>query len=323
MKPFLLALVLPWLILSCSNDQPEEKQLSKIILMTDWYPQPEHGGFYQALAQGYYEAEGLEVEIRSGANLMDIRSPVALGQIDFAIGTSDTTLIGVGRGLPLVGMFPYFQHDPQCVMFHPENDIKTLYDLSDRTVMLQSSLSYTEHMIKSLKIDMNLIPMDYSLARFATDPEFIQQCFVTSEPIHLKKQGVEAKVIMLSESGFDPYRHIYTSKKTLQTKRAEAEAFTRASIKGWQEFMNGDPTPAFNLIASLNQQQTPELMKAGLAAMKKYAIVAGDSSKGESLGAYQKSRLHAQYQQLDELNLLDQSFNVDEYFDLTLLPQSD
>ena len=110
--------------------------LTKVILMTDWYPQPEHGGFYQALAKGFYEQEGLEVEIRSGASIKDLRPIVALGQVDFGVGTTDTTIIGAGRGVPLVGLFPYFQQDPQCVMFHPGNDIETLYDLHKREVML-------------------------------------------------------------------------------------------------------------------------------------------------------------------------------------------
>jgi len=40
--------------------------LTRITLQADWYPQPEHGGFYTALVKGYYREEGLEVSIRPG-----------------------------------------------------------------------------------------------------------------------------------------------------------------------------------------------------------------------------------------------------------------
>ncbi|RDV29230.1 myristoyl transferase [Alteromonas aestuariivivens] len=312
-KLLIIALTLT-AIAGCGGNKADGPQLEKVLLMTDWYPQPEHGGFYQALAKGYYEQEGLEVEIRSGANMRDIRSPVALGQVDFAIGTSDTTLIGIGRGLPLVGLFPYFQHDPQCVMFHPENNVETLNDLDGRTVMLQSSLSYTEYMTKTLGIKMNLIPLDFSLARFATDKDFIQQCFVTSEPIHLANQGVEAQVILLSESGFDPYRHIFTSQQTLQQRPEVAAAFKRASIKGWQEFVEGDPAPALTLINQLNPQQTPELMAKTLRAIKQYRLVKGNDAQGDQLGQYQATRLQAQYEQLNKLGLLDLPVSWDSSF---------
>ena len=35
--------------------------LTKVKLQTDWYPHPEHGGYYQALAKGNYPAEGHDV----------------------------------------------------------------------------------------------------------------------------------------------------------------------------------------------------------------------------------------------------------------------
>ena len=41
--------------------------MTKVVLQTDWYPQPEHGGFYTALVNGSYEEEGLDVTIQPGS----------------------------------------------------------------------------------------------------------------------------------------------------------------------------------------------------------------------------------------------------------------
>ena len=40
--------------------------LRKVVLQSDWFPQAEHGGFYQALAKGFYREAGLDVEILPG-----------------------------------------------------------------------------------------------------------------------------------------------------------------------------------------------------------------------------------------------------------------
>ncbi|WP_317930067.1 ABC transporter substrate-binding protein [Halioxenophilus sp. WMMB6] len=305
----LVGLAAAAVVLSACNQEATETssgpELTKVVLMSDWYPQPEHGGFYQALAKGFYKDAGLDVEIRSGGGIRDIRPLVALRKVDIAIGTSDTTLIGVSRGLPLVFLAPYFQHDPQCVMFHPELGVKTLADLDNKVVMMQASLSHAEYMTKIMKLNLNFIPLDYSISRFATDKSFAQQCFLTSEPVHLAAQGIEAEVIPLSESGFDPYRHLYTSKAFLDEYPEAAKAFTEASIKGWVDFMEGDPTPALEAITAANPQQQAELMTQAMAAMKKYHLVDGFSERGEVTGTYQKVRLNDQIKALKALELID------------------
>jgi NitT/TauT family transport system substrate-binding protein len=314
-------------LIACSDDSVEitesdDNKLTKVVLMTDWYPQPEHGGFYQALAKGYYKQAGLDVEIRSGANINDIRPLVATGQIEFALGNSDATLIGVSRGLPLVSLFPYFQHDLQCIMSHPEAGIKTLQDLDGREVMIQSSSSYLEYMNKIMGIKLQLIPMDFSLARFATNPQFIQQCFVSSEPIHLKHQGIETDIIPLFSSGFDPYRVVYTTQKLIKSKPEIVKAFSEASIKGWQDFSTNDPSPALSLIKQINPQQKMAIMKETIAAMKQYKVISGDASLGEHLGQIQRHRLEKQVEQLKQLEMINNSVKVDNStFAFDLLPE--
>ena len=64
MKPiplftFLLAVVL-LLTLACGDDEPERVNVS---LALDWYPNSNHAGIYEAVRQGYFDEEGLDVNI--------------------------------------------------------------------------------------------------------------------------------------------------------------------------------------------------------------------------------------------------------------------
>ena len=315
-----------FLAAGCSDSTPEivesdsGKQLVSVSLQTDWYAQPEHGGFYQAVAKGFYEEEGLQVEIRPGANINTVPQLVATGRVHFAVGALERMFIQNARNIPLVSLFPYFQHDPQCILFHPESGIETLADLDGREVMLQPGLIYTEFLEKNLGLKLQLLPLDWGLSRFASDDQFVQQCFLTNEPIVLRNQGVDAKVIPMSESGFDPYRHVYTNQKMIDENPEVVAAFTRASLRGWKDFMESDPMPAFELIIASNPQQNVEVMTQIRDEMKIYNLTEGNAQVGEELGQYNKARVRKVIEQLAGLELLEEELDMEKAIAFDLLP---
>lgn len=293
--------------------------LRPVVLQTDWYAQPEHAGFYQALISGYYEDAGLAVEIRPGANMTNVPQMVATNRIQFAVGTSDNLLMAISRGIPLLALFPYFQHDPQCVMFHPESGIERLEDLDGRTVMLNPGAAYVQYLQKTLGIRLQLVPLDYSLTRFLSDPTFVQQCFVTSEPYFVAQQGVEAGVLPLSSSGFDPYRLVYTNAEFAAANPELVRAFVDASARGWMTYIEGDGSAVHERIAELNPQQTPEFMAFTKQALTDYDLIHG--YEGERFGRFDRQRLRTHIGHLEALDLLDGPVAIDAAFGFEYLPE--
>src|SRR3954470_416480 len=94
--------------------------LRKAILQTDWFPQAEHGGFYQALAKGFYAEAGLDVEILGGGPGAGIKLKVAGVDADFGLLRSDDLILAVSRDVPLVMVAADMQHDPLALMVHEE-----------------------------------------------------------------------------------------------------------------------------------------------------------------------------------------------------------
>lgn len=295
---------------SVSQDSAS-KQLVPVVLQTDWYAQPEHAGFYQAQLDGLYEAAGLAVEIRPGANMTNIPQMVATGRIDFAVGTTDNLFMAASRGAPLVALFPYFQHDPQCVMFHASNDVETLADLDGRVVMINPGAAYVQYLQKALQIKPQLVPLDYGLARFLADPEFIQQCFVTSEPYYIAEQGVEAEVLPLSSSGFDPYRVLYTNRQRLEETPDLVRAFVGASLAGWSRYSAGDGSAVHALLQTRNPQQTPDFAAWTKNAIKENRLIYGNPAEGETLGRFDRARLELHLEHLEAIDLLDRPIDLD------------
>ncbi len=194
----------------------EDTNLTKVTLQADWYPQPEHGGFYTALVKGYYKDEGLDVTIQPGGPYLSPYQQVAAGAAQFGLGGSDRTLESIAAGQPLVAVAATMQHDPQGIMVRKDSPVKTFADLNGHTISVQPGSTWFRYLVERYKLkDIHEVPAMMSVANFITNPDYIQQAFATSEPFFAKQAGVDARVMLVSESGFKPYRVMFTTQDLL------------------------------------------------------------------------------------------------------------
>lgn len=290
----------------------------KIRLLTDWVAEPEHGGFYLALAKGYYRDAGMDVEIIPVlGGLSVLVQMIAADQAEFAMITSDNLIVAADRGMPIVGLFPYFQHDPQGIMVHNSSDVQSFEDLDGREVMISPGLHYVEVIQRLLGIKLNILPMNYGISRFIQNEDFIQQAFLTSEPYFAMQAGAEPRLLPFWETGLDPYRLIYSKKQFVDKNPQITRQFINVSMRGWQEFMAGETQIAFDAIVASNNQQTPAFMQWTYAQMQYYDIVEGD----QPLGHIDLKRLSSQVEQLRQLELINRDIQVEEFMWLEFYPE--
>ncbi len=294
--------------------------LTKVILQTDWYAEPEHGGFYQALVKGYYREAGLDVTIQQGGPNSMPAQKVVTGAVTFAIGRSDDVAIAYGRGIPVVMIGALMQRDPQAIMFHRESGIHSFKDLDGRNLMAVPGSTFIPLMEQTFHIKVAITPLDFGLSRFMADKNFVQQCFITNEPYYVRKEGADVGTLLLSETGFSPYRVWYAKRSFLTEHPDVARAFTAASIRGWREYVTGDPTEANALIASLNPKMDHEFIEYSLKAIKDFQLVTGDPAAGETVGQIRRDRIAHELKQMADLSQFDRPVAVDDFFDGSFLP---
>ena len=94
------------------------QNLDEVTVGMSWYAQAEHGGFYQAKAEGIYEEHGLDVTIRDGGPNVNGMQLLMGGATDFQTGYSLNTLNAVKQGIPLVTVAAIMQKDPQTLVAH-------------------------------------------------------------------------------------------------------------------------------------------------------------------------------------------------------------
>ncbi len=294
----------------------------KVRFQTDWFPQPEHGGYYQALAKGYYAEEGLEVEIIPGGPNAQVMSGVATGRADLGMTNGDDIIVAIARGVPLRMIAAEMQRDAQGILFHQENSLASLRDLDGKTIMAGAGSTWLEVARKKLGINFNLQPLIGDLARFMNDPRFIQQCFVTNEPFFAAQRGAKVGALLIAseELGYEPYRAMFGSRDYLEKNPDVAARFVRASIRGWLDYLNGDPAPANTLLRRLRPDLTPEFLAYSIQAMKDYQLVLGDPARGETMGQLNPARIQRQIDLLQEMGVLERPVTVADVATQQFLP---
>ena len=326
-RPEVLAAALALCVAGCSRPAPANPSpgapgsaLPVVRFKADWYPQAEHGGFYQAVARGFYRDAGIDVEIVPGGPGVLVPQIVLSGQVDIAMGRSDDMIVWVSKGLPFVVVGVYMERDPQAILVHEDGPVKTFADLDNRTVMGVPGSNWIDYIKVHYHIDFKLIPSNFGIAQFMADKNFIQQCFVTNEPYFVTKNGGHPRTLLMSDSGFRPYRVLYTTQRYLREHPGEVRAFVAASLRGWDDFMNGDPSPAKALIAKANENMPAEFMDYSIKAMHDYSIVSGRAELGERPGLMTRKRMQEQVDDLFQLKIIPELIPVDKFARFDFMP---
>jgi NitT/TauT family transport system substrate-binding protein len=260
--------------------------LDKVSFGTNWVAQGEHGGFYQALADGTYRKYGLDVTIVPGGPNVNNRLLLAVGKLDFFM--SANTLQGfdaVEQNVPTLAVAAMFQKDPQVFVAHPDQGIETFEDLKKLTLFISKEgiPTYFQWMKTDYGFkDAQVKPYTFNPQPFLADKRSAMQGYVTSEPYTIEKQGgFKPKVFLLADQGFNPYSTLIETRRELVEKKTDVvRRFVEASIIGWYNYLYGDNKAAKALIRRDNPEMPEALLDYSVEKMKEYGIVdSGDTLK--------------------------------------------
>ena len=306
-------------VLGCRSPA-ENSGLTKIVFQADWYPQPEHGGFYTALAKGFYKDEGLDVTILPGGPYITVEKQVSSGSAQFGMGSSDKVLESNAQGQSLVAVAATMQHDPQGIMVRKDSSIHTFSDLNGHSVAIKIGEStWFEFIVKRFQLNnVKVVPAMMNVANFVADPQYIQQAFATSEPYFAHQAGIETRVLLVSDAGYSPYRVMYTTRDFVQQHPDVVAKFVRASLKGWKDYLN-DPGPANAMIAKLNPALNPEWMQFTWQQLRDGHFITGDDASGAQIGQMDPKRWTIMYEQLVDLKVIEKPFDPAAAYTLQFL----
>jgi NitT/TauT family transport system substrate-binding protein len=310
------------LMASCSKPLVRQTStLTPVSIQADWYAEAEEGGNYQALARGFYRDAGLDMNLINGGPGGYPLQKVAAGQADFALGRSDDVILAVSRGhLPLLVVCAYMERDPMAVLVHDESPVRGFPDLAGKVVMADPSAAWISYLKAKFHMEFGIIPLNYGLGGFIADRNFIVQGFATNEPYYVRLKGAASRTLLIADSGYNPYRVLYANAGFARDHPDAVRACVAATLRGWQDFMEGDPAPAKKLIFERNEAMTDDFMKFSMGAMRAGHFVAGDAAKGERLGLITRRRMQEQVDLFVRLKVIAAPLPLDQFVSFDYLP---
>jgi NitT/TauT family transport system substrate-binding protein len=268
----------------------------------NWKPEPEFGGLFEAQRSGAFARRGVPVEITGGPGAPVVQM-IDSGQVEFGVVSADEVLIARDRGADVVAVFATYQTNPQGLMVHAERRAASLPEVfsEDGKLAVEPGLAYVKFLRSHYDLSkVAVVPYSYSIAPFLSDPELAQQVFVTAEPIAARRAGVNVRVFLVAESGFDPYTAVYATRGArIREHPDQVASFVDALREGWRAYLS-DPGAANREMAQRNTEMDAETFR--LAAEAQHPLI---EVAGTEIGAMTAARWTELGRQLLDLHLID------------------
>lgn len=270
--------------------------LEPVTFGTNWLPQAEHGGFYQAVADGSYAACGLDVTIIPGGPQVNNRALLMAGRIQFYMGGDMLLAFNtVAQGIPVVAVMAAFQKHPQVFLAHP-GEAETWEDLKDLTLLVADHgfVSFYQWMIAAHGFTAEQRrPYTFNAAPFIVDRRTGMQGFLTSEPYAVESAaGFVPNVFLIADAGYSTYATtVETLREMIETRPEVVQCFVDGSILGWYNYLYGDNSAANDMILAANPDMTQDKIDYAIAKMIEAGIVDSGDALDHGIGVMTEARV--------------------------------
>ena len=304
MSPLCLLRALTFGALAMLAAPARAETLDKVTFGTNWVAEAEHGGFFQAVADGTYKSYGLDVTIVPGGPNDNNRMRLIAGKLDFFMAANTMmSFDAVANNVPVVTVAAIFQKDPQVFLTHPEAKITKLEELKPLTLFVsKEGISSYYQWLKSEYgfSEKNVRPYTFNPQPFIAEGKSAMQGYVTSEPYAVEKAaGFKPGVILLADSGFNTYSTLIETRYDVIDRKPDlVQRFVDASIVGWYNYIYHDNSAGNAMIKQLNPEMSDEMLAYSVARMKDYGIVDSGDTLQNGIGAMTDERVASFFEKM-------------------------
>ena len=240
------------------SETNEKKELEEVSVVLDWYPNAVHGFIYKAIEKGYYEKEGLKVNIQFPANTNDAIALTAAGKADLGIYyLQDVAMARGNENIPVKAVGTIVQSPLSIILSLKDKNIKGAKDLVGKkigyggTALSESIISTMLQNVGQKKDSAKSIDVGFDLMSSMTtgNVDATIGCLVNHEVPALEEQGFEVNYFSPTEYGVPNYYELVfiTGEDNLNKNSGKIERFLRASKKGFDD-MKANPDESLKIL---------------------------------------------------------------------------
>jgi len=216
-------------------------ELKEVNLQQSWFDQFQFAGYYIAKEKGFYEEEGLNVNIRPFDFGVDVSKEVSLGNADFGIGRETLILDYLNKYNNIVSLYALFQNAPLVLLSKQDLNINSIKDFENKKLMAtidDANQVSINAMLKSQHINLGNITYlkhTHNINDLIEDKTDIISAYLSKAPFILNNKNIPFHVYNPSDYGFDMYSDFLFTNNELEDKSPEViKSFRNASLRGWE-----------------------------------------------------------------------------------------
>ncbi|PAQ15550.1 ABC transporter substrate-binding protein [Bacillaceae bacterium SAOS 7] len=278
----IVSMLLLILLVGCNQQQEEtkgnkqtkdttNKELGKVTLMLDWFPNTNHTGFYVAKENGFYEEQGLDVEIVQPGEGSTADQLVASGKADFGVSYQEGVTYARVSDIPLVSIGAVIQHNTSALASLKEANISTPKDFEGKryggwgapieeavikAVMKKNDADYN-------KVENITLGQTDFFTSIGKDADF-EWVYYGWDGIEAERRNMDVNYMMLKD--LDPALDYYTpvivtNEKHIAEQNEMVKKFMAATTKGY-EFAIESPEEAADILLKHAPELNADLVKA-------------------------------------------------------------
>jgi putative hydroxymethylpyrimidine transport system substrate-binding protein len=224
-----------------------------VSVMLDWFPNADHAGLYQALAEGGFAQAGLDVHPQIPSDPASPLQLLAAGKVDFAISYEPEVMLARDKGAQLVSVAAIVQQPLTSIVSLGSKHIRTVAQLRGKRVgdagipyqqaYLTTILAHAgvpANSVQEINVGSDLVP-----AMLAGRVDATLGAYWNVEAIQLARLRKHPNVIRMEQVGVPTYNELVlvVRRDTLTSHIDEVRRFVQALARGY-ESVRRDPTAA-------------------------------------------------------------------------------
>lgn len=248
-----------------SSAAETNSDLEDFDLVLDWYPNAVHSFIYDAIDKGYFEEEGLNVNILFPSNNNDPISLSAVGKVDAGLYYQDDIIMAkANEDVPVVTIGTVVREPLDTISFLKSTGITRPKDLEGKTLGT-TGVEFGDALIKKMmendgssidKVNVVNVGFDLMSAMTTGNVDATFGCFINHEIPQLEKEGFEMGYFRPSDFGIPNYYSLVfvAGQDSVNNNPEKYHKFLRACSKGFYDMKNNPEDTLKILLANQNEE---------------------------------------------------------------------
>ncbi|WP_152654556.1 ABC transporter substrate-binding protein [Oceanobacillus sp. CFH 90083] len=325
----IVRILMGFMILSaCGNeeaiteDNKNANETNTVSIMLDWYPNAVHSYLYVAEEKGYFEEEGIDVDIQFPANPTDPLTLAASGNVTMGLYYQpDVIAARANEDIPVKSVAAIVREPLNRIVYRSDDPINSPKELEGKRVGYPG-IPVNEAIVKTMveydggdyeKVDMINVEFELGSSLISEQVDAVSGMYVNHEVPVLRSEGYTVDFINPVDYGVPDFYEIVavTSDETWEKEQENIEAFWRAARKGY-DFMIENEEEALEFLLDYQDEVNFPLEKEIEA--ESLSILLPKMKSEQGFGSQEKASWEETADWLKENGVIEEIPNIEDIF---------